>query len=150
METKQCTKCKAIKETKFFYRDKQKKEGIGSWCKSCLNKNAVEYRKNGFNIEQVRFNQTKFSTGITREQYELLLKNQNNKCAICKTEYGTTNKKFSVDHCHDSNLVRGLLCSRCNLGLGYFKDDINLLEKAIYYINNNQSHVGLKMKNKNE
>ena len=44
------------------------------------------------------------------------------------------NKNFAVDHCHETNQIRGLLCSSCNIGLGQFQDSIKLLSKAIDYL----------------
>lgn len=73
------------------------------------------------------------SYGITVEEYTELNNKQFFRCAIC---FGTSNNnaRLSIDHCHDTNLVRGLLCNTCNLGLGYFKDDIAKLEGAIAYL----------------
>lgn len=70
--------------------------------------------------------------GITLEQYEKMEKKQKGLCAICGgKELG---KKLAVDHCHTTSKVRGLLCYHCNNGLGKFKDDKQLLQKAINYL----------------
>ena len=71
--------------------------------------------------------------GINVNQYELMLKEQNGKCYICNLE--DKSGALAVDHCHDTGNVRGLLCRSCNNGLGRFKDDVNLLERAIVYLN---------------
>jgi|GEM_PF-2876356 len=77
----------------------------------------------------------KSSYGLTPEDYEELLASQGNACAICQTkEPGGKRKVFSVDHCHESGKIRGLLCAGCNLGLGKFKDDPELLCSAIAYL----------------
>jgi hypothetical protein len=73
--------------------------------------------------------------GITRSDYDRMLAEQGSRCAICRTDQpGSRQKLWSVDHCHASNRVRGLLCHRCNLGLGYFKDDPDRLRSAIVYL----------------
>lgn len=74
--------------------------------------------------------------GITIEQYEILLKNQNGGCAICFSPTGSNGKRLSVDHNHETGEVRGLLCDDCNTGLGKFKDNPNLLAIAINYLVN--------------
>jgi hypothetical protein len=141
---KKCTKCKQVKELSLFFKDKQKKDNLGSQCKECVTKQTTEYVKN--NRENARFNQLKFVTGVDKKLYLDFLSLQNNKCAICRIEFGTTKKKFSIDHCHKTDLIRGLLCARCNFGIGYFLDDISLLQNAIEYLQNNLSYKGLKMK----
>lgn len=79
------------------------------------------------------------SFGVTEEEYQDMLKSQRSCCAICEvpiTEYakeGDTSN-FAVDHDHTTGKVRGLLCNRCNRGLGYFKDSINNLKRALNYI----------------
>jgi len=74
--------------------------------------------------------------GVTRQWYEETLASQRGCCAICKaTEVkrrGHTH--FHVDHDHTTGEVRGLLCDLCNRGLGYFKDDKNLLTSASEYL----------------
>lgn len=80
--------------------------------------------------------------GIDLNEYERLLKLQNGKCAICRIDRPTKRKRmFDVDHDHDSLEIRGLLCNNCNIGLGKFKDSIQLLEKAIAYLKGAQDCV---------
>ena len=71
--------------------------------------------------------------GITQGERDALLIAQGNCCAICNaTEPGSRN--WHVDHCHDTGVVRGILCHHCNLGLGHAKDDIEILRKMIAYL----------------
>lgn len=76
---------------------------------------------------------------LTVEEHENMIKAQDGKCAICK-EIPKTSKSnltgYCVDHCHKTGKVRGILCDRCNLALGYLKDDIEILNNAIKYLNN--------------
>lgn len=70
--------------------------------------------------------------GLTPEDYGAMLAQQSNRCAICaNTQAG---RRLAVDHCHTTGVVRGLLCSACNIGLGCFKDSIELLNSAVSYI----------------
>ena len=87
-----------------------------------------EYRRNYYQTFK-KYNMY----GITREDYVLLLESQNNKCKICQLEF-VTEGDIRIDHNHDTNQVRGLLCHSCNVALGHMKDDIQLLEKAINYL----------------
>lgn len=80
------------------------------------------------------------SFGITDEDFEKMLSHQNNKCAICQIDHDTyravtqNNRRFAVDHCHSTEKIRGLLCDKCNRGIGYFKDSDHLLLRAINYL----------------
>jgi hypothetical protein len=78
--------------------------------------------------------------GITLADYDRMLVDQAGRCAICgTTDPGGRLKVWSVDHCHNSNKVRGLLCRRCNMGLGYFKDDTDRLLGAVAYLDRHRS-----------
>lgn len=63
---------------------------------------------------------------------------QNGLCAICgnpeKAFMKTKVMYLAIDHNHKTGEIRGLLCTNCNNGLGRFKDNIDLLNKAIAYI----------------
>jgi hypothetical protein len=72
--------------------------------------------------------------GLTVEQYEALLERQAGRCAICRTDEPGGRGNWHVDHCHESNAVRGLLCATCNVGLGMFRDDPTRLAAAIAYL----------------
>ena len=78
-----------------------------------------------------RKNNLKKKYSITEDDYQKMLEKQNGLCAICG---GRGKKKLSVDHCHVTKKVRGLLCQRCNVGIGMFKDDTNFMNKAIEYL----------------
>lgn len=74
--------------------------------------------------------------GLTDGQYEEILAAQGGGCAIC----GSTkccdkdDRRMAVDHCHETGVVRGLLCRKCNLGLGFFGDSVETLLAAALYL----------------
>lgn len=80
---------------------------------------------------------------ISFEDYNKMFEKQNNLCAICG-EKETRNEILSLDHCHKLNRVRGLLCSSCNNGLGFFKDNPERLLKAIKYLKVNYDSLPIK------
>lgn len=63
-----------------------------------------------------------------------LSEHQNYRCAICGCDEDREGRRFAIDHDHDTGLVRGLLCTRCNVGLGYFSDSVEKLSAAIKYL----------------
>lgn len=71
--------------------------------------------------------------GVTAEQFTALLAEQDGKCAICGTAEWT-GKGPHLDHQHETGLVRGILCHKCNLGLGKFNDDPKMLRAAADYL----------------
>jgi hypothetical protein len=84
---------------------------------------------------QSRYRTIQRKYGLTKKEYEALEAQQDYKCKICKTQAEDNNHGYLyVDHCHNSNQVRALLCQKCNSMLGYSRDRIDLLEKAIDYL----------------
>jgi hypothetical protein len=73
--------------------------------------------------------------GITLADYEKMFGEQEGKCAICGNSDEVEGRRLAIDHCHDSGKVRGLLCGKCNRGLGLFYDNKDLLKNAISYLN---------------
>jgi hypothetical protein len=75
----------------------------------------------------------KATYGITAEAYALLLEHQGGMCAICRRPSHI--RRLAVDHDHQTGLVRGLLCRHDNYELlGWIKDDIEILKRAISYL----------------
>ena len=68
--------------------------------------------------------------GLSEEGYNALLAQQHGRCPTCKQKFGVP----CVDHCHSTGKVRGLLCHKCNLGIGYFNDDPNRTRAATVYL----------------
>ena len=131
---RQCKKCLTIKDNVDFYSCKShSKIYLMGICKSCYNqkernKSAIYHR------ERI----LKHRHGITIEDYNQLLLKQNGKCAICGSI--TPNRKnrqnFCVDHDHKTGKIRGLLCEKCNRGIGMLQDDPVILQQAIDYLKN--------------
>lgn len=70
--------------------------------------------------------------GLDREQRLALLSNHHSGCEICGDE--VLSARFHVDHCHDTGKIRGILCNGCNSGLGFFRENIERMEKGIQYL----------------
>lgn len=127
---KVCTKCKEPKEVSEFNVRSASLDGLTTRCKGCLkiwqdaNKSYLRHLKGDL----------KRYYGITVEFFYGLLKKQDEKCAICRTDKPGGRGRWHVDHNHDTNEIRGLLCHKCNVGLGHFNDDVNLLVKAVNYL----------------
>lgn len=106
---------------------------LRSMCKKCDNIRTKENRrKNPTRAKDTMRRNSYKKFGITIEQYNELLMAQDGRCAICHGP--STREHFDVDHDHVTGIVRGLLCSSCNIGLGYFKDNPMLLKDAATYL----------------
>lgn len=80
----------------------------------------------------------KYTWGITPQEFEEKLKSQDYKCAICKSNETRGIGSWHVDHDHKTGKIRELLCYNCNVGMGLFKDDIDILKKVIVYLRKHQ------------
>ena len=72
--------------------------------------------------------------GLKPGEYDTMLRAQSGECAICGAEDAGGRGSFHVDHCHKTGAIRGLLCHKCNVGLGQFNHSVKLLQIAINYI----------------
>jgi hypothetical protein len=114
----------------------KRKAGLrySSYCKKCNSASAKESDERD-PVRKLMGRQRhnyKMRYGITPEHKLKMLKDQNNKCSICPTELTFTSAH--IDHCHKTGQIRGILCSKCNHGIGLFKDSPNLLRLAIKYL----------------
>jgi len=139
---KRCRKCWSFKPLSDFGTSQKRFQ-----CKSCFS----AWKKEYYQRPEVKVKERqhflkgyfKRAYGITLDQYEEMLLKQNGCCAICKNKESRVNPKskkvqpLSVDHCHQTGKVRGLLCSQCNLILGKFNDNILLFQACIDYLQNN-------------
>lgn len=138
-----CSKCLTWKCFEDFPVSKSASTGRYSSCRICTN----AYKRNSYNSnttlkQSIAKSSRKWHLekkyNISQEDYENLLKIQNNRCAICENLFSDTKgHRPHIDHCHSTNKVRGLLCPNCNIGLGNFYDDINSLSNAIIYLKEN-------------
>lgn len=129
----QCAFCNEYKLiTEFIVTSKAR--GYVSRCRTCYNEykranwkkwrepaQYKEYMQNWHRINRY---------GISTEDYQQMLKDQDHLCAICEGKFA----ELSIDHCHKSGVVRGLLCNPCNKGLGHFEDDPDRLLAAAKYV----------------
>lgn len=113
--TQVCTKCKIEKDLDEYHADRRTGNRKRNVCIDC------------------RHTQRKV-TNISTYEYAKLLVEQNNACAICGVSATELKRELSVDHNHETNKIRGLLCHHCNIGLGNFRDSTTLLSLAIEYL----------------
>lgn len=151
VEHKKCTACGEIKPTTDFFKKGKYLDGSTQYksnCMSCLNKKSLEHhyknrRDNGIARQSAYRYTLRTAYGLSQEDFENLLAKQDGKCSICGTSLRNPFKDFSgakqaVDHCHENGKVRAILCGTCNSGLGHFKDNPEILEKAIKYLNDHK------------
>lgn len=147
MVDRTCSKCKLLKSTDDFYKQSRNPDGLRHDCKLCANKavtasngknplpqKEAQKRYDKRNPAVVKNIRLKHYYGIDLDAYNALAKAQNYCYYICKKPQISLSVALSVDHCHKTGKVRGLLCNSCNNGLGRFKDNIVFLEEAIKYL----------------
>ena len=77
-----------------------------------------------------------YEHGITLEQYESIVEKQGGKCPVCKKLLSETTKTKSphVDHNHITGNIRGVLCGKCNRGIGFIEDNVEIAKNIIEYL----------------
>jgi hypothetical protein len=129
--TKACKKCDRVLPREEFHRNNARPDGLQTQCKACRRIIDDKRRVSGY----WRAKDLKSNYGMSPQQYEALHQAQGGKCLICKTSNpGGQGGKLHVDHSHETGKVRGLLCTNCNRGLGFFQDQIENLTAAINYL----------------
>lgn len=107
--------------------------------KECLEKRHQFWIDKRGGLSAFDFNLRRQFNGFTEQQYNDMLEKQGGVCAICKGNPGkSTNQKprknFCIDHDHITGKVRGLLCHKCNAGLGLLGDTVESIEMTIKYL----------------
>lgn len=146
---KTCKRCNVDKNLNDFFKNKKRKDGVSTYCKPCQ----LQYQRDRYNDpekykqkkmdrsiylknrkDSVRKWYLKTTYGLTPEEYNSLYDKEDGKCYICleKKDY-----YLHVDHNHNTGAIRGLLCNQCNRGLGFFKDNIESLHRAVNYLQDN-------------
>lgn len=148
-----CSLCKKTRKVKFFCRYKRKlKHGktnwyFNSWCKDCKIKRRKKYERKSPKYNRHpsaakrlpgRTRYILYEYGLDEVSFDVLRKKQNNRCAICFRRF-RNRKDTQIDHHHTNGSIRGLLCRTCNLGLGYFRDNQEILKKALVYLKDRSS-----------
>ena len=160
---KVCVKCNVLKPASDFSNNKARKcDGLTTWCKECRNKKRAEWALK--NRDKIRAYDRKFSqrpdirliktqakwkssgyknadgTWFKWHDYNVLLAQQNGRCAICGTAEikSKTSKNLHIDHDHSNGIVRWLLCNFCNPMLGYSRDNPSILRKAAQMLEEKQ------------
>ncbi len=141
------TRPKAIARARAYYRKNKAKIRAYYKIYDKVNSEKIKVRKRGRYQENKplhRSYQLKSKYGLTVDQFDALLAKQENRCGICSKHFTTITgdrksngqMKPVVDHDHANGRVRGLLCQRCNSGLGMFDDSVSTIVNAGCYLEN--------------
>lgn len=130
-DTKNCRYCSETKDISLFTRNKSYKDGYATICLKCAREYSANKRKDiNFLINE---RAKKFNTTV---KHIANLYETQKVCQICKSN--DKRRMLSIDHCHNTGKVRGMLCDNCNRALGFFKDNINYMKNAIKYLEENR------------
>ena len=133
MGSKTCQLCGEVKSLQEFHKNKQIADGKHTICKVCNRDKVKQWRKD--NPEKYKGLHYKGKYGITLGQFNLMREQANYRCQICHLpEEECPRGTLYVDHCHNSNNVRGLLCQSCNNMLGAAYDNPETLLMGIKYL----------------
>ncbi|MDQ4142738.1 MAG: endonuclease VII domain-containing protein [Actinomycetota bacterium] len=122
-----CPDCSQDKSPEEFPRNKGKKSGRGTYCKTCHNRRGRETVKRLHGDSRHYHFKQRYGIGVA--EVKDMIAAQGGLCPICQKR-----PAVHVDHDHASGSVRGILCEPCNGGIGQFKDHPGLIEAAIAYL----------------
>ena len=132
--TKRCGKCGETKPLGDFPTSKSKRfrDGVYPYCSPCRTEYSREYarKRRAKDSKGYRDSHYRRKYGISADEVKDMHRAVKNRCEICDDWHDT----LSVDHCHSTGKVRGLLCKKCNLALGGFGDDPEKIKKALKYL----------------
>jgi hypothetical protein len=117
--TKRCSKCREVKLTSEFWHMARSPTGLQGYCKACM-RSRNKYKASGHRRRRYGLSEAAFQEMLTAQDY---------RCLICRRK-----RRLIVDHDHNSGAVRGLLCDRCNVGMGCLDDNPALLVRAAKYL----------------
>lgn len=146
MANKKCNRCQETKDVSEFTKNSATRDGLKSLCRACSN----AYSRDWFSSQTSERRRAKLlrnGYGLTVDDFDALLAAQGGQCAVCGTaEPGGQFGTWHIDHDHSccpktganrkscGNCIRGLLCQKCNVGLGQFDDDPDRLLAAATYV----------------
>jgi hypothetical protein len=132
----ECKPCKYLRKKKDRQKNKLKRnESAKKYRQKKGAKWRREVRKRAYNKNPDRskcYNLRRY--GMTIDEFKSLKKKQKGKCACCGATKNTDGKSLYVDHCHKTGEIRGLLCRKCNTGIGLLGDTVDRLERALKYL----------------
>ena len=123
-EQRRCNNCGQMKHQSQFHKSGR---GSKSFTPHCIPCHATRQTKYARTTALRKY-------GLTPACYAKMLEEQGDACAICGRDSFSEGKHLAVDHCHDSGVVRGLLCGPCNQALGMLGDNPAMLLKAAKYL----------------
>lgn len=157
--TKRCATCRELKPVAAFVRNKNYGDGLNHVCKTCLypqrkswgespegKKVDLAGRKRRYHADPdtARNDRVRRAHGVPADTFAKLLEIQGGGCAICGREKSVSGRRLSIDHCHMTLAVRGLLCTWCNQAIGQLQESPELFAKALAYLENPPAaHLGL-------
>lgn len=158
-----CVKCKEEKELSEFVQRKDRKNLYRNYCKECDSKRRKDFYKSRVetersnarslyhknrskNLVKMREGHLRRRYGIDKYQYENLLKQQDYKCAVCLEPAENFAKNLHVDHSHETNEIRGLLCPTCNRYFIGSQTTIEKFERAIKYLTKSHTKLFVPLK----
>jgi hypothetical protein len=127
-----CCNCKVAKPISEYYTKGTSRHQAE--CKQCVSIRKTTWNKSDAGRLSSLKTRLKQRFGLTLEEYNEMFKKQGGRCAICKTDKCSSGHNLSVDHCHKTGNIRGLLCKPCNLVLGNSGDNIKILISAANYL----------------
>lgn len=151
MIIKVCSKCKKEKPFSDFYKDKNRKDGFRSSCKLCDKPRHQQYykkhkdkwpvrNKKYYKLHRKERNQyyAAYAHGMTIAERESFIINKGNRCEVCnisrESHFEIFNKDLCIDHCHKTNINKGVLCCMCNSAAGHLRDNPDLTYKLFEYL----------------
>lgn len=143
-----CRRCKKDRLVTDFHKDSSRHDGLSNRCKECVKiwcaenkqKRSEVYRKwRSENMDYLRGygrdRLLRMKYGISDQQFEEQLQRQNGLCPLCgEKALSTQGRKGSVDHCHDTGKIRGILCGKCNAALFRIEEDHGWAMRALNYV----------------
>lgn len=128
-DLKLCKKC-GIKKPRADFRLRPYSKSVSSPCRDCVNKQRLAWRHSTSSRRKSSALVSRYR--ISAADYSAMLEAQRGVCAI--SQHPPEQKRLFVDHDHETGVVRGLLCYKCNTGLGCFEDNPAMLRAAAEYL----------------